>query len=649
MTQDNATIAQGPVKVAFDLAGGKFDIEVGSFSLSGMQAGFEHADGTLAGSELNWQLLAADDDSLSVAGSAADLTLKLTFAIRPPLAHASTPALEISAEVSGKAPFTLERIIVLDGGGMTSPDWIFINGRKGGATGTFPGDADREFNSEAISCWTAGGESLFFTAPAHQPLPSVLQGKVEGGKVAELQFVCNVELDDISPSVSAPPLTLCVTERPHDYLEAYGDRQRTDDMRPIGPVPIAWNSWDYILDLVSEEYILKHLDLIDNDPVLREKIEYIIIDCGWQHLFGEWEANYRFPHGMEWLAKQITDRGYKAGLWFCPVVFENCSTMCYWNDHLAAQGKGRYPCVAWQCMRRYGIVLDIENPEAKQWLFDLFARYRKMGYTYFKLDFLRHVANAYYYGGKRVPKGELVRKVVETVREAVGPECHIMGCNHPTGAGPGVIDSCRVSGDVRPRWAFVKRNALSTSSKYWQHNRLWVNDPDFALCRGCDTSDDPDIDRMHNMDVYVEVDHEEINPPVMSLSLIEARTLLSVIILSGGSVALSDDLTLLNEVGMDLARKTVTAEIGEDSRPVDLFTAEYASLWTQKLPSGGARIGAINWSDEPVSRAIDVRDLTGLDAETASEYWTEEQLTIADGKIELELAPHETKLLEIRL
>lgn len=646
MTRQTVMIERDTLRVSFDAQSGTFDVIVNGFSLTSLRAGFEHADGTVTGNDLEWTITESGDDALKVRGCAAGIAMDLNFAIRADLPHASGSAVEISASVSGDKPFTLERIVLVRGADFEAPEWLFVSGQKGASTGTFPGREDLEFSSQPVACWTTAGKSLFFSLPVRQSLPCDIRGRLAGGRVEEFEIDCSVGLDE-QTAVSASPLTIAVTESPHDYLENYADAQSSNEARPIGPSPIAWNSWDYILDLVSEEYILQHLDFIDNDPVLREKIEYIIIDCGWQHVFGEWEANYRFPHGMEWLARQITDRGYKVGLWFCPIVFENCSVMAYWNDHLAAQGKSGYACRAWSCMQRIGLVLDIKNPEARQWLGDLFVRYRNMGFDYFKLDFLKHITNAYYFMGKRVPKGDLVREVVETIRDAVGDDCHIMGCNYPAESGGGVIDSCRVSGDVRPRWTFIKRNARSTASKYWMHNRFWVNDPDFAICRGHETSDDPDLERMHNMNVFFQPTDEDIQLPVMSMTPAEARTLLSVVILSGGSVTLSDNLLKLNELGLEMAKKTVAAEVGQAGRPVDLFTAGDPSLWVQQLDSGGARVGLINWTDEPLRQTVDVRKLTGKDADTGEEFWTGRKIELVDGKAEFDLPPHETQILVV--
>jgi hypothetical protein len=295
-------------------------------------------------------------------------------------------------------------------------------------------------------------------------------------------------------------------------------------------------------------------------------------------------------------------------------------------------------------MLRYGFVLDVRRPEARRWLHDLFARYRAMGYTYFKTDFLRHIKNAVFFDGERVPKGDLVREVLDVVREAIGPECHLLGCNYEGETGSGLINSNRISGDIAPDWGTVQLNARSLAAYFWAHQRVWCNDPDFAVCRGPDTSHDPDIDRMQAHDIFLRPEDPRAHRSRF-LSEAEARTLLSLVILTGGSVTLSDNLPVLNETGLELLRKTVSARPGGHMRPLDLFTEEVPSLWLQDMGDDGTRLGVVNWSDEDVVRGLDLSELTGRDWSTATDFWSGNKCALTAGDVELELAPHETRLL----
>ncbi|MCJ7751219.1 MAG: alpha-galactosidase [Armatimonadetes bacterium] len=643
MAAEKATLQSDNVSVEFDSRSGRFGLTVGGFALAGLGAAVEVPERVISAAEMRWQVVSQTEGGLAVSGSADGLTLHLAFSAKcAQVAGRALPTLELQARVSGEKPFSLERIVFFQSGSAEAPEWIYSLPRDRSLTGTVRASDGVSFASKSVTGWTKAGQTLFFTFPLRQSLLCSLEGRVEEDQVVGLTAECVVGLDKVS-EVAASPLSLCVTDAPHDYLDAHGERQRENTMPPLAPRPVAWNSWDYIRDIVSEDYVLRNLDVIANDPVLSKHVEYIVIDSGWEHRYGDWVPNARFPHGMEWLAQQIIARGFKAGLWLAPPILENCSVPALWNTELLAHGRAGVPCQAYECMRRYGFVLDIKKPEARQWLRDVFARYRAMGYTYFKTDFLRHIKNAVFFNGERAPKGDLVREVLEVVREAIGPDCHLVGCNYPHETGSGLVNSNRISGDIAPHWETVRLNARSQGAQYWMHQRVWCNDPDFAVCRGPETSVDPDMNRMHAGDIYQRPEKTHVERPPF-LSEVEARTLLGLVILTGGSVTLSDNLPVLNETGLALLRKTVSAQPGECMRPLDLFDSEVPSLWLQHLGDRGMRLGVVNWSDAPVTRMVDLSTLTGRAWAGISDFWSGEPIAPAT-TVTLDLAPHEMRLL----
>jgi hypothetical protein len=80
-------------------------------------------------------------------------------------------------------------------------------------------------------------------------------------------------------------------------------------------------------------------------------------------------------------------------------------------------------------------------------------------------------------------------------------------------------------------------------------------------------------------------------------------------------------------------------------RPLDLFTAEVPSLWLQDMGGGGVRLGVVNWTDETAIRGVDLRELTGRGWPQVTDFWSGDELLQTAGGLQLELAPHETKLL----
>lgn len=129
------------------------------------------------------------------------------------------------------------------------------------------------------------------------------------------------------------------------------------------------------------------------------------------------------------------------------------------------------------------------------------------------------------------------------------------------------------------------------------------------------------------------------------LSHNEARVLLSLVIISGGSVNLSDKLTLLNEQGLDLLRRTVAAKGGQAGMPLDLLTSERPSCWLQKI-ARGHRVLLINWKDRPDELGLDLA-AHGIRKTQAKNFWTDRLLDLPSGSINVSLAPHSCALFEL--
>ena len=111
--------------------------------------------------------------------------------------------------------------------------------------------------------------------------------------------------------------------------------------------------------------------------------------------------------------------------------------------------------------------------------------------------------------------------------------------------------------------------------------------------------------------------------------------------MTGGAVNLSDDLTLLNEAGLELAHKVVSAESGMPAVPLDLFQSDYPAVWLQKLANGG-RLLIVNWEDQTQHRILDKSLLAQLPGK-ATDFWSGKETAVPG---EVTLAPHHCLLLQ---
>ncbi len=125
-------------------------------------------------------------------------------------------------------------------------------------------------------------------------------------------------------------------------------------------------------------------------------------------------------------------------------------------------------------------MLDTTLPAVQEHLTRVFKVMREeWGIELFKLD-------ANYWGalpGQRYQTGttgiEAYRMGMEAIAEGAG-DALLLGCNAPMWPSLGLVDAMRVSDDVERSPKRFEQIAKETFLRSWQHNRLWLVDPDCA-------------------------------------------------------------------------------------------------------------------------------------------------------------------------
>lgn len=557
----------------------------------------------------------------------------------PGLRMAMSGTARRGSPVMGLAPLALERL---------PADHVLVHGRSAGGCRAFVAPTAGEAIKSHCLLMARRGESVLQIAqPLRQDHPSLITGRYQGAVLRDLAVTTPFALEEGAGRLAAEPVSLFADADGHALMEAWAEAQAPEAPRPQ-PRPVAgWNSWDYFRWTVTEEAVLRNAEFIAADPVLGRHVKRLIIDDGWQYAYGEWEANPLFPHGMGWLARRLAKLGFEPGLWMAPGIVEPHARIAQWDPDMLACGASGLPCLCFNCMERQGFVLDPTVPKTRRWLHDLFSRHADMGFRYFKLDFLLPVARAPRYDDPSVPRGRIVKTLLEPVRQALNGRAQIMGCGYDFHAGMDYVDEVRTSSDIHARWDSVRENVGSIAGRWWAQGRWWGNDPDFALARGPETSDDPDLQRLRPCLVYVKP--KEPAAPVgdfvlATMNRAEARALLGLVVISGGAVNLSDDLTKLNAEGLDLVRRTVAAPRGAAGVPLDLFRSERPAQWIQRVGEGW-RVLLVNWSDEPREIALDLRAV-GLDADRGLDFWTGAAVKLRGGVLSRALPPHASLLAE---
>ena len=350
----------------------------------------------------------------------------------------------------------------------------------------------------------------------------------------------------------------------------------------VKPAPNGWCSWHSYRDKgIGERTVLENADFISE----RRKelpLEVIQLDDGYQKAYGDWlEHTDRFPHGVEWLAGEITRRGLVPGIWVAPFVLHARSKMAKEHPDWLVKDQTGKPLsweVPWAKEGDAWHSLDAGHPEAQAWLTILFGRLYSAGYRYFKLDFLFMgcVKGARSGAATRV---EAFRAGLSRIRAAVH-DSYVLACTAPYLPCAGLVDGIRASHDINPGGnpldAFFEA-ARETSHRFWAHGALWNSDPDAVVLRA------------------------EAGMPAPAVGALAASALVS-----GGGIFSGDALPVLGIDRLNLLSGIIKGRRPGAGIPLDLFEADRPRFIAQNLGRGRFRLAVFNFSGEKRTISFDL-------------------------------------------
>ena len=531
--------------------------------------------------------------------------------------------------------------LAVQGAGMGGCSLIPLNGK---------GVKKSSFDAYTMMLITKKNTQLALSFPLVGDHQEVMCGAGEKGKVSDLKAGFRIK-HITAKNFKLKPLSFRVGDG-FRSLYAYGEENKETDRDFTPYTDPGWNSWDYYRWTVTEDEVLENAEFIAKDPVLSKHVKKIIIDDGWQYAYGEWDANSLFPHGMPWMAKQLKKLKFKPGLWIAPTMLDPHSRIAQMEPEMLGKAENGQGTLCMRIMGRNTFVLDPTVEKSQKFIYDLFDRYAGYGYEYFKLDFLGATGSARQFTDKKIGRGHLMDLTIGIARKATLGRAHILGCNYTFNGGQHNVDMARIGGDIHARWGSIVENTPSVALRFWANKKLWVNDPDFALCRGFDTSDDPQLTQMRCSLVFVAPDQTDPNFAPGNWALVnmnrpQAEVLLSIALCAGGSINLSDKMTRLNESGLDLARRTVSAPSGDAALPLDLFSSALPKYWLQRVTDSHRRLLMVNWEDAPAVLRIDLKAY-GIEPKSIVNFWNDKTVRAKNGIIETELPPRSCLFTDIK-
>lgn len=310
---------------------------------------------------------------------------------------------------------------------------------------------------------------------------------------------------------------------------------------PARPPAVGWTSWYRHFTHISEEVLTTNLESFAafyetighssyqtaTDFPAEKPGAYFQIDDGWQTAVGDWlSVKPTFPGGMGRMAERISEKGMSPGIWLAPFVAAQKSELAQKHpDWLLKDARNKPLKVGWNPLwGGWYYALDFYNPGVQAYLAGVFHMVcEKWGYELLKLDFLFAVCLAPPPGKTR---GQVMHEAMVFLRQLAGNK-RILGCGVPLGASFGLVDYCRIGGDIHMSWehrllTFLRHrervstiaSLRSTLARWSLNGRAFHNDPDVFILRN---------------------DHQH-------LSAVQQQTVLVINVLLGNLLFTSDDV-----------------------------------------------------------------------------------------------------------
>lgn len=277
-------------------------------------------------------------------------------------------------------------------------------------------------------------------------------------------------------TVSAAGASIRLVFRPrfyqkHRHLDFYQPWTYT-----VWPDPVAgWSSWWAYQDSITEAEARQVATLFA--AKLRDYgYRYIQLDDGYHPRDGypaDWlRTNAKFPSGLAGWARWLRAQGLEPAIWENVQIDDAELAAAHPGWFLAGPGGGGPRRAPW-----VGYGIDGSNPAAVDAIIrPTYRALREMGYTYVKVDTLRHLLYDAGYPDRaaldaRGSSPELAfRNVLRAVREELGPRTYLLACWGVLPEVAGIANGVRLGTDGFGPATLEQYNSFN--------NVVWRNDPD---------------------------------------------------------------------------------------------------------------------------------------------------------------------------
>ncbi|MEI7834485.1 MAG: alpha-galactosidase [bacterium] len=507
-------------------------------------------------------------------------------------------------------------------------------------------------------CWDAENMTAVYTPgavallagvkmPARYPLEFAWRdGRLDISLLLADGLPARLELDNILLRGDLPLL---------ESLEWYGAENRVRSCRPGQTNSmLAWNSWDWFQDSISQQSMLEALETISADPLLCDKVTAVVLDDGWAKL-GDWKTPHEYFPDLGLMAATIRAAGYLPGIWYSPLRImadsnwakENPETILWGELGKHYDGKFTPEATRW--------VLDYSHPKVIEKIFTELHWLYQLGFRYFKTDFIQNPnsqfrrPNLY---NPEVTTVEGVRQCMEAIRAAIGYDSYWLACGTEILPVAGLPDASRVSDDIRLHFSSLQLGMRNCAVYFWANGNLWLNDPDFLVVRCAGTSTTPHLREAQKLGIEEPGEEKSYQRcgvatgPVWSTE--EARCWANFHIIYGGALSLGDIPSLLNDEGRAMTAMVLEhSMIGVPSIPLDLEENNLPTRWLRPAKNGWL-LGLFNLNEEPATIALTPHELKRIGKiSRATDIWSNAEVAWDNHTFSITLPAHTSRVLQL--
>ncbi len=450
------------------------------------------------------------------------------------------------------------------------------------------------------------------------------------GRLTGIKNRCHLDdiVLDVDSSVTTEELLVLAGRDAYQLLNEYVKRMMMQ-MQAIScsEVPVGWCSWYFYLTQPDEGEVIENARFLQRR--LPEHIRWIQLDDGYQKTVGDWTTNERFANGLERLVRTIESMGFKAGIWVAPFIATEPSDVFKRHPDWFVKDDDGNPLVVDQNPLWLGnyYAFDLTQMEVLAYIESVFKELKRVGFDYFKIDFLYHAVVEGQRLDDRTTRAALFRKGLDVIRRAVGDSI-ILGCGAPIVPCVGFVNAMRIGTDIATAWRYdwgggVYECSINTMTRAVMHNRLWINDPDCILVRQDDNE----------------------------LTIDEVILWATVVAMSGGIVMLSDRMMDVSDERLHIIDRILPV-YHQGAISLDYLDEPEPRLFALPIKTGfgvWVILAVVNLTSEPIDLRIPLSRV-GLVDDRAHifEFWGQEYLGVHEMIKVLQLPSHSCRLLGLR-